>query len=141
MVYDGLLVFALLLVATFPFVGLTGGAVTPLSRALLQLYVIVVCGAYFTWFWTHGGQTLSMKTWHIRLMADNGDALRLPRALLRYSAALAGIGCLGVGLVWALFDPQRRFLHDRIAGTRLVLLKSAPGKAGAATVAADAKEG
>ena len=125
MVYEGLLVFALLLVVTFPFVGLTGGVVTPLTRSLLQLYVVAVCGAYFTWFWTHGGQTLSMKTWHIQLVADDGVALRLPRALLRYSVAVSGIALFGAGLVWALFDREGRFLHDRVAGTRLIYLPAA----------------
>jgi uncharacterized RDD family membrane protein YckC len=119
MIYDGLLVLALLLVATFPFVGLTGGGVTPSSRIALQLYLTAVCAGYFLWFWLHGGQTLPMKTWQIRLVTEQGAPINLRRALLRFLAALIGIACAGIGLAWALWDRDRQFLHDRVAGTRL----------------------
>lgn len=122
MVYDGILVFALLLVATFPFVGLTGGVITPATRIVLQIYLLFICATYFVWFWLHGGQTLPMKTWKIRLLTRTGRPARLGQGILRFSTALLGIACAGFGLLWALWDRDRQFLHDRISGTRLVQL-------------------
>ena len=120
MAYDALLVTALLLVATFPFVRLTGGAVSPVTSTALQLYLLLICAAYFLWFWRHGGQTLAMKTWHIRLVTSEGKAPPLRHLLLRFCVALLGIAGAGVGLIWALWDRDHQFLHDRIARTRLI---------------------
>jgi len=122
MVYDGVLVFALLLVATFPFVALTGGVITPETRIVLQIYVLFICAIYFVWFWLHGGQTLPMKTWKIRLQTSTGRPAELGQGILRFFIALLGITCAGFGLLWALWDRDRQFLHDRITGTRLVQL-------------------
>lgn len=89
--------------------------------AWLHLYLVM--GAYFVWYWRRRGQTLAMQTWRLQLVrADDG---RLPSAAtgwLRYTLAWPLLLCFGVGLVWALFDPDRQFLHDRLAGTRVVLL-------------------
>ena len=120
MLYDALLVTALLLIATFPFVRLTGGTVTPVTSAALQIYLLILCAGYFLWFWRHGGQTLAMKTWRIRLVTVEGPAPSLSRLLLRFVAALLGIACAGIGLIWALWDRDHQFLHDRIARTRLI---------------------
>jgi uncharacterized RDD family membrane protein YckC len=120
MAYEALLIAALLVVATFPFVGFTGGNITATSRYFLQFYLLAICATYFTWFWTHGGQTLPMKTWRIRLISSNGAVPSLKQSLVRYVAALFGISAAGIGLIWALHDSDRQFLHDRIAGTRLV---------------------
>lgn len=126
MVYDTVLVIALLLIATFPFVRLTGGSVTPVTSAVLQIYLLIVCAVYFLWFWRHGGQTLAMKTWRIRLVSVEGPVPSLPRLLLRFVAALLGIACAGIGLIWALWDRDHQFLHDRIARTRLIHVSGAP---------------
>ena len=119
MLYELLLIVALLLVATFPFVGFTGGQVSTGSRIALQIYLCLVCGVYFTWFWRHGGQTLPMKTWKIRLRTLHGGTPGSHVATIRYVAAVVGLLPLGLTIWWALFDRDRQFLHDRLAGTRL----------------------
>jgi uncharacterized RDD family membrane protein YckC len=61
-----------------------------------------------------------MKTWRLRLV-DSGGALPSTRqAVARYLLAVLGLGLLGAGFLWALVDPQRQFLHDRLVGTRIV---------------------
>lgn len=117
------------------------------NRYALQLYVFLLLALYFTWFWTKG-QTLAMKTWHIRVVDQQGHALTRPRAMLRYvwswmwflpPLAVGGyfklpggeltVIVLGWVAVWALlarFHPQRQFLHDAFAGTCLVHHKPAP---------------
>jgi uncharacterized RDD family membrane protein YckC len=114
------------------------------NRYLQQALVFVAFGIYFGWFWAKG-QTLAMKTWHIRVVDRHGNALTQGRALWRYvlswlwllpPLAVAGLmqlsgqqlSVLLVGwiVIWALlsrFHAQRQFLHDALAGTRLVHFK------------------
>jgi uncharacterized RDD family membrane protein YckC len=124
--YDLLLLAALVLVATFPFLAVFGDATSGWRRHVLQGWVLVLAGAYFTWFWTHGGQTLPMKTWRLRLVRGDGAAVSLPRALHRYLLAMLGFFALGLGFLWALLDREGQFLHDRLAGTALVDAGAAP---------------
>lgn len=119
--YDLLLNAALAMIATLPFVLAFGDATHGWKRHLLQAWVVAVVGFYYVWFWTRGGQTLPMKTWRIRLVrADTGGAVNPGRAAHRYALAVLGLAAVGLGFAWALLDPERRFLHDRLAGTALV---------------------
>ena len=129
--YDLLMLAALLLVATFPFLAFFGDATTGWRRHVLQGWVLVVAGAYFAWFWTHGGQTLPMKTWRLRLVRGDGMPVSLPRAMHRYVLAVLGLMALGLGFLWALWDRDRQFLHDRLAGTALVDARPAAPVSGA----------
>ncbi|MDP1897905.1 MAG: RDD family protein, partial [Sulfurimicrobium sp.] len=67
-----------------------------------------------------GGQTLAMKTWHLRLVSADGAPLTRRRAILRFALALPST-LLGIGILWALFDRERLFLHDRLAKTKIIL--------------------
>jgi uncharacterized RDD family membrane protein YckC len=118
--YDLLLIVALTFVATFPFLAFLGDATHGWRRHLLQAWVLIVIGAYFVGFWTRGGQTLPMKTWHIRLVSRDGGRVGVARAIHRYLLALLGTAALGLGYFWALLDRDRQFLHDRLCGTALI---------------------
>jgi uncharacterized RDD family membrane protein YckC len=100
--------------------GLIGHPVTE-QRALVA-HVFLLLAVYFVWQWLAGGQTLPMKTWRIQLTSADGKRLGLGQALLRYALAWPSLMLFGVGLLWSLFDRDRQFLHDRLAGTRLVRL-------------------
>ncbi|MDQ3025399.1 MAG: RDD family protein [Pseudomonadota bacterium] len=127
--YDLLMLAALVLVATFPFLAVFGDSIHGWRRHALQLWVVAVCGAYFIWFWTRGGQTLPMKTWRIRVVRSDGAPLDPAHALNRYLLALLGLLAAGLGFAWALVDRDRQFLHDRLAGTALVDAASEPPRA------------
>lgn len=118
MAYEAILLFAVAFFAAWLFYFASGGADTThpgAARLELQILILAVFAAYFLWNWLRGGQTLAMKAWKIRLVGVT------PRkALLRFVLALALVPTL-VSIVWALFDRDRQFLHDRLAGTRLVL--------------------
>lgn len=119
MLYESLLLLAVWFIAGFLFVGLTRGANSPLVIGALQAYILAVTAAYFLWFWLHGGQTLAMKTWRLKLVNAGNHPLGLRQAALRFMLALPSV-LLGIGILWALVDRDRQFLHDRLAGTRLV---------------------
>jgi uncharacterized RDD family membrane protein YckC len=120
LIYEALLLSALLLVAALPLVMITGAADAVVARPLLQIYLVVVAATYFVWQWRRGGQTLPMKTWHMRVVTRAGAALNLRQALSRFVFALAGCALGGSGFVWALVDRDGLFLHDRLAGTMII---------------------
>ncbi len=119
LIYDALLITAVVFIATFPALAVLGDATTGFRRHLLQAWVLAVVGAYLAWFWSRGGQTLAMKTWRIRLEGESGGPVTPATALRRYAFALAGTAFLGAGFLWAFVDRDRQFLHDRLARTRL----------------------
>ncbi len=110
------------------------------ARLLEFLVVFAACGAYCAGLWSSGRRSLPMQTWHLRLLSCQGPAPGIGRAALRYLAWWTGPACavaayallqplgyarwapslLTLNYAWALVDPDRQFLHDRIAGTRLV---------------------
>jgi uncharacterized RDD family membrane protein YckC len=140
-VYEGMLMFGVVFLAGYLFGTLSQTRNALDNRHALQAFLFIIFGIYFTWFWAKG-QTLAMKTWNIRVVDALGQPVTQARALLRYvlswlwllpplgAAALFALpggetGVIAVGwvLVWALlsrFHPQRQFLHDALAGTRLV---------------------
>ena len=121
MVYEAVLLFAVGFFAAWLFFFASGGrdATAGASRHLLQLFIGVVFAAYFLWCWLRGGQTLAMKAWRIRLVE-----LTPSKALMRFVLAVFLVPTL-VSIVWSLFDREGQFLHDRLAGTRLVLADEA----------------
>lgn len=120
LIYDGLLLLAILFVATFLFIALFGNATHAPLHYLLQLTLYLVSAAYFLWCWLHGGQTLAMQTWRIRLVDIHGGKITAGQASKRYLLASAGLMFVGAGFLWALFDREHLFLHDRLLGTRLI---------------------
>ena len=127
MLYDALLVFAVAFFAGLAFYAVVGDVQPAPKRHLFQAYLFVVLGAYFVFCWCRGGGTLAMRTWKLRLVRGDGGQPRAAQAWLRYALAWPSILLAGAGLLWALFDRDRQFLHDRLAGTRIV---KDPGRGG-----------
>ena len=117
--YDACLLFAVLFVATALVLPFTGGQAVAPGNRLFFLYLLAVSYLYFAWFWTHGGQTLGMRAWHIRVRASDGGAVTWKRAALRFLVSLLSWGALGAGFLWAAFDARRRAWHDRLSHTTL----------------------
>lgn len=91
------------------------------GNPLFTLYLGLLAVSFHLWFWTHGGQTLGMRAWRIRVINDQGEAPSLQQALLRYAVACLSLAAFGIGFLWSLFDEQGRTWHDILSGTRLVL--------------------
>jgi uncharacterized RDD family membrane protein YckC len=117
MLYEALLLFAVGFFASWLFFFASGArdATSGLLRLELQFFIAVVFAAYFLRCWLYGGQTVAMKAWHIKLVN-----VTPAKALQRLFWAALFVPT-GVSILWALFDRDHLFLHDRLAGTRLVL--------------------
>jgi len=130
LVYDALLVAALMMVTTALFLPLTRGeAITPGSSGwleyLYQATLLAVIVGFFGIFWTRGGQTLGMMAWRLKVLREDGRALNWKDAVKRLAAAWLSAAVLGLGYLWILVDARRRTWHDRLSHTRVVLI---PGK-------------
>ena len=118
--YDGLLLLALWLVVTMADSVVRILAGLPPSVRVLQAALLLSALGFFGWSWTHGGQTLGMRAWRLRVRRTDGQPLGWPTAIARYGFAWLAWLPLGLGVLWAAVDPQRRALHDRATGTELV---------------------
>lgn len=121
MLYEALLLLGVLSITfVVPYVGMGMLLKTIPPGPVLLLHIFVVLGCYFLWYWRRSGQTLAMQTWKLQLEASAGAPLGWWRLCLRYALAWPSILFYGAGIFWALFDRDRQFLHDRLAGTRIV---------------------
>ena len=146
-IYEGVLLFGVVMAA-----GLVYAVATRQQHALvgthgLQLWIFAVLGAYFIWFWSHGGQTLAMRTWQIKLVTQAGGAVSYGRAACRYllswlwfAPALLAVWTAGLKEPLPFFSvmiagvlayaalarlhPERQYLHDAACGTRLIFSRS-----------------
>lgn len=122
MFYDTLLVLALLFVATAAAMPFGGGARIAHDNPLFPAYLLAVIYLFFAWFWIHGGQTLGMRAWKLRVQRMDGRPLGWLQSLLRFMAAIAALLPLGLGLWWLLFDREGLAWHDRFSESEVVVL-------------------
>ncbi|MBE0614680.1 MAG: RDD family protein [Burkholderiales bacterium] len=120
MVYEFVLLAGVAFAAGLLFLVITGSITSTWLRHAFQAYIFLAIGLYFASSWHRRGQTLPMKTWKLRLIAANGGRITVPQAILRYVCAWPSLALGGAGIFYALFDRDRQFLHDRLAGTRIV---------------------
>lgn len=121
MLYDALLVGALLFLATIPFIAARGGEpVDHGDNLIYQVTLLIVIYAFFVGFWSGPGRTLGMQSWRLQLENDQGEVPTLAQASLRLFASLLSWLPLGLGFLWQLWDSENLTWHDRISHTRLV---------------------
>ncbi len=145
MLYEAVLLFGVVFIADYLFDTLTQSRHALMFRHARQAWLFLAIGIYFIWSWRHG-QTLPMKTWHMRLLAADGRPPRLLLCVARYVLAWIPV-LIAAGLVfvlqrvtqlpatslfvifapmavfvWSWFDRDGLFFHDRILGTRLIVV-------------------
>lgn len=148
-IYEGVLLFGLVMAVGAAYSVSIGQHHALKGREGMMASQFLALALYFIWFWTHGGQTLAMKTWQVRLLTAQGQTMSLWQAFLRFLLSwlwfmpawlgswLAGWHqsrlLFGAMLVWAAIYaaltrllPQQQFLHDLICGTRVIDHRSQP---------------
>ena len=126
--YDTLLIVALLFLVTIPFIAVRGGEPVETSEnTLYQVVLVLAVCAFFVGFWTWRGRTLGMQSWGLQLETMDGTRPGFARATARFFAALLSWAPLGLGFLWQLVDRDKLAWHDRLSGTRLVHYPK-PGK-------------
>lgn len=121
MLYDWLLVIALLFMATLPFIAVRGGEpVETGENRLYQVVLVAVVYAFFVGFWSYSGRTLGMQSWGLQLETRDGQVPSAAVASLRFFAAIISLLPLGLGFLWQMVDSEQLTWHDRLSKTRLV---------------------
>ena len=118
-VYDTLLVFALMFLATLPFVAVRGGEPVEPGNTAYQLTMVLVAYLFFVGFWCGYGRTLGLQSWRLRIETADGRKPSPRQASIRFFAAILSWLPAGLGFWWQLRDPERLAWHDRLSGTRL----------------------
>lgn len=123
MVYDFLLLLSALLFAAIIPVALNGGeAITP-GNVFFLLYLLLVSFLFYAWFWTHGGQTLGMRAWKLKLESNTDQAVTWKQAAIRFIVGLVSWLCLGLGFWWQWLSKNKQSWYNQMAKTHLILLK------------------
>jgi uncharacterized RDD family membrane protein YckC len=121
MLYDSLLLLALLMMLSYPYVWLTGGDKPGLvMKTAYQFYLLAICFFFYAGFWVRGGQTLGLRTWRLKLVRDDGGPITWADAAKRFGFAWISLLSLGLGFLWVIYDKEKLAWHDRWSGTRLV---------------------
>jgi uncharacterized RDD family membrane protein YckC len=123
-VYDWLLVIALMMIVSTPVIAILGDAIQP-ANSTYRAAMLLVAFAFFAGFWSHGGQTLGMKAWRLKLSCRDGSPVTLGRAGLRFVFAAVALLAAGLGFVWMLWDKDGLTWHDRWSDTTIELLPKA----------------
>jgi len=119
MLYDALLVLALMFLVTIPFIAVRGGEPVEASdNHWYQLCLVLVTFIFFTGFWSRG-RTLGMQSWRLRLETPDGRIPSFGVVSIRFFAAILSWLPVGLGFLWSLWDKDKLTWHDRISGTRL----------------------
>ena len=117
--YDSLLVVALLFAGTLPFIAIHEGQPVESGDLLYQLTLLTIAWAFFAGFWSRSGRTLGMQSWRLRIEDSNGLKPGIVASTIRFFAAILSWLPLGLGFWWQIWDKDELSWHDRLSGTRL----------------------
>ncbi|HHJ12996.1 MAG TPA: RDD family protein [Gammaproteobacteria bacterium] len=125
LVYDSLLLLAVWFVLTATLLPLTGGEAIRHNPFYTSLLFLAGVG-FYGWFWSHGGQTLGMRSWHLQLRNLRPGPVSPWQILLRALVAIPSFALFGLGYLWMLVDRDRLTWHDRYSETTVVRLERNP---------------
>jgi len=116
LVYDSLLLLAVLFLGTLLLLPFTGGeSITPQDSGAWEYayrgWIALLTFGFFGLSWTRRGQTLGMMSWKIRLQRDDGRLPRWRDAAARFLSGVLILLCAALGLV-SLLRPMESPLGD-----------------------------
>lgn len=132
LLYDAFLVFAIWMALGFLMQFIVGpdtnhlvdGRVetNPVLGVILFIGEIGSAAIFYIWFWRRTGQTLGMIAWRIKAVSNTGGLMTLQQGLIRFALAWPAFFCLGLGYLWLYVDRNGDALHDKLSGTRVIVL-------------------
>lgn len=124
--YDTFLLIAVLFIAAWILLLVIGEELSQSGHPLLTAYYISISLLFFVWFWIHGGQTLGMKVWRVRVVNPDGSSIKLRQAITRFFTAILSWLPFGAGFLWSLTNKSRLCWHDQLSSS--ILVKVIPAK-------------
>ena len=120
MLYDALLVVALLFLATIPFLFVSEEEAVAPETLTHQLTLVGVVYAFLVGFWCRRGSTLGMLAWGLRVEQENGALPTVSQGTIRFLVSAISLLAVGLGFFWQLWDKDDMTWHDRASKTRLM---------------------
>ncbi|MGD7035866.1 RDD family protein [Methylotuvimicrobium buryatense] len=117
LLYDGLLLLAVLFAATAVGLLFNHGEAFASDNLYFHAYLVLISYFFYGWFWTHGGQTLGLKAWKLKILAEDRQPITWTQASIRFIGAILSWSVLGLGYIWVIFDRDNRAWHDRLSRT------------------------
>ena len=117
--YDLLLLVAILFAATAILLPFNEGVAFTKNQYFYSAYLFAVSFLFYGWFWTHGGQTLGLRTWKITVLNPQQQTISWLQAFVRFVTAILSWSLFGLGFFWRIIDKRNRTLYDLISKTQL----------------------
>jgi len=141
MTYDWLLLGSVYFVLTLALIVARGGRAVAPGTSWYTALLIAVSFLFYGWFWTHGGQTLGLRAWRLRVIRADGGHLDWLDAARRFCAAAVLLVPPGLGFAWGWLDRDKACWHDRLSGTRVVRSDADRGGGGPTTATSRPRAG
>ena len=119
--YDSLLVLAVLIIMSLPFFSFNLEENLSL-KIIVQIYYYLITQYFFVWFWVNNEGTLGMKTWKIKIVSEDGNKISYIEAIIRFNAAIFSFIFFGLGFLMCFLRKDKKCLHDFISKTVLIKL-------------------
>ncbi|MCP5142775.1 MAG: RDD family protein [Chromatiales bacterium] len=126
--YDFLLLLSVWFLASFLVLPFTHGEAVATTAWWFKVYLLVVTFGFYGWFWTHGGQTLGMRAWRMKLLTEDRQPIGWGRAAIRFAVAGLSWGAFALGWLWMLWDREQCTWHDTLSRSRMYMLPKADKK-------------
>ncbi|MEC7875235.1 MAG: RDD family protein [Pseudomonadota bacterium] len=121
--YDTILLSSVLFFATFVLMPFLGGGAIDSNNFVYKIYLFLLTYLYFSWQWCFGGKTLGMRSWKIKIVNESEIKPNFQQATKRFLASALSLILLGSGFLWAIFDKNKKTLHDHLSKTKLIVEK------------------
>lgn len=119
MLYDGVIIIALLMLATALAILAGTGNHTAFKDPLYTTYLFLVWFTYLAWCW-HKGMTLGMRAWRVRITDHAGRRPGWKWCTVRFLVSILSAGLAGLGFLWSLIDSNKQTWHDKASRTQLL---------------------
>jgi uncharacterized RDD family membrane protein YckC len=105
---------------TLQITGVDAANLDRLPLAPLLAFLALLSGGYLVVFTLASGQTIGQMLTSVRVVGSEGGHVTLGTSLARAGALVLSWAVAGLGFVPMFTSPDRRALHDRLAGTTVV---------------------
>ena len=123
LVYDSLLIGAIVLVLSLLLVFVNGGYPESGSFvSFIQFFILIFAGPiFYSYFWiANKGQTTGMQAWKIQLVTIDETELNIKKTMLRCLISTISFACFGMGYLWILYDKDNLSWSDILTKTKVI---------------------
>lgn len=112
--YDCMLLIAIYFVVTAAVIPLNDGEA--IQHWSFKIFLVFISFIFFDWFWRHGGQTLGMRAWRIRVEGVEEEKITFNQSMQRF---ITGLLVFGITYLFMFGNTTSQALHDKLSKTKI----------------------